>query len=252
MGLQDAKFSRIPLDPGHVKARDNNDKPMKNSERYQQLIGALLYIAIDNRPDIAASVTILSQFNKGPIEADWKEAKRTVRYLMRTKELKLRLGENIENEALLGYADADWAGNNTDRKSNSGYVYRLFGGTISWACCKQTCIALSSTEAEYISLAEACQEGMWIKKLLHELMNNESIDIIIHEDNQSYLKMISNFKFSNRMKHIDTKYHFIKNLQSQGLMHFKYCPTEFMIADLLTKPLNALKLKFLLQKCGLQ
>ena len=91
---------------------------------------------------------------------------------MGTKELKLCLGENIENEALLGYADADWAGNNTDRKSNSGYVYRLFGRTVSCACRKQTCIALSSTEAKYISLPEACQESMNAKvKLAHEIQH---------------------------------------------------------------------------------
>lgn len=252
MGLQDAKYSKIPLDPGHIKARDNNGALIEKPERYQQLIGALLYIAVNTRPDIAASVTILSQFNKRPIEADWIEAKRIVRYLMGTKELKLQLGRDTESEALIGYADADWAENNTDRKSNSGYVYQIFGGTISWACRKQTCIALSSTEAEYISLAEACQEGMWIQKLLQDLLNKETIEVIMYEDNQSCLKMISNFKFSNRTKHIDTKYHFVKHLQSQGLRSFKYCPTELMIADLLTKPLKAVKLNFLLQNCGLQ
>lgn len=251
MGLDSAKNSKVPLDPGYIKARTNGI-PMTNPERYQQLIGSLLYIAINTRSDIAASVTILSRFNKNPTESDWTEAKRTVRYLLGTIELKLRLGGNYDDKILTGYADADWAGNNFDRKSNSGYVFQLFGGSISWACRKQSCIALSSTEAEYVSLAEACQEAIWIKKLLKGFLGQENIEAIIYEDKTSCLNMVSNPKFSNQTKHIDTKYHFVRSLFDQGVIKFKYCPTDEMTADLLTKPLLATKLNYLLQKCGLQ
>lgn len=149
VGLQHARFSKTPLDPGYLKVRCG-DKPMDNMEKYQQLIGALLYVASITRPDISASVTILSQFNKNPTQSDWTEAKRIVRYLMGTKDLKLKLGGNFDNETIEGYADADWAGYSPERKSHSGYVYLLFGGCISWACRKQSCVALSSLIAHLI------------------------------------------------------------------------------------------------------
>lgn len=120
--------------------------------------------------------------------------------------------------------------------------------TISWVCNKQTCVALSSTEAEYIVLAESCQEGIWIWLLLRDFIEKEPEATTIYKENQSGLKLISNKRSSNRTKHIDTKYHFIKDLQEKGIMNFENCPTEHMMADMLTKPLNKIKLKYLTEK----
>ena len=156
-GLQDAKISHIPVDIGYVKATEAQPL-MGNQELYQQLIGALLYLAVNTRPDISASVTILSQSNKQPTSVDWTEAKRISRYLKGTKDYELVLGGNGKEE-LIGYADADWAANRSNRKSNSGYLFQFMNATISWACRKQTCVSLSSTEAEYVSTAETCLEG---------------------------------------------------------------------------------------------
>lgn len=251
VGLDNARSSKIPLDPGYMKARRDHE-PMEKMEQYQQLIGALLYIATISRPDISASVTILSQFNKNPTQSDWTEAKRIVRYLMGTKDLKLKLGGEFNNESIEGYADADWAGYSVERKSHSGYVYLLYGGCISWTCRKQSCVALSSTEAEYIALSEACQEGMWISYILRDLLGKDSLKLTLYDDNQSCIQIATNNKFSNRTKHIETRYHFVRRLRQEKIIELKYCPTDQMIADLLTKPLSATKLNFLLQKCNLQ
>ncbi|KAK2574753.1 hypothetical protein KPH14_013019, partial [Odynerus spinipes] len=133
LGMQDAKTSGIPLDPGHVKIRDSGT-PMQENKKYQQLIGALLYIAVNTRPDIAASVTILSQYNKQPTEVDWTEAKRVARYLKGTRDKRLLLGGHSETRELIGYADANWAEDKIDRKSNSGYLFQYCGASISWGC----------------------------------------------------------------------------------------------------------------------
>lgn len=249
-GLQDAKPSGIPLDTGYLKIR-KSQPAMNNSERYQQLIGALLYVAVNTRPDITASVTILSQFNKNPSSTDWTELKRIVRYLKGTRCHELILGRQDKEEGIIGYADADWAENRNDRKSNSGYIFEFLGATISWGCRKQACVALSSTESEYIALTEACQEALWIQKLLQDILPTKP-EVLIWEDNQSCLKMIQDKKFSNRTKHIDTKFHFIKDLNNKQEISFKYCCTEEMKADMLTKPLSKIRLQFLSQKCGLR
>ncbi|CAK9820236.1 Copia protein [Anthophora plagiata] len=249
-GLEYAKGSNIPLDLGYVKNREGSP-PMPKNEKYQQLIGALLYLAVSTRPDISASVAILSQHNKEPTTVDWTEAKRVVRYLKSTIHYELRLGQRDAKKGLIGFADADWAQNKSDRKSNSGYLFKYYGAPISWSCRKQACVALSSTEAEYVALAEASQEGLWIRRLLEDFTGKVQEKTPIYEDNQSCLKLICNNRFNHRTKHIDTKYHFVKELQVQGIMDYQYCPTEQMTADMLTKPLGRIRLKSIAEGCGL-
>ncbi|XP_057662503.1 uncharacterized protein LOC130897586 [Diorhabda carinulata] len=99
---------------------------------------------------------------------DWTEAKRIARYLKGTADYELRLGEKNEALGLIGYADADYGEDRKTRKSHSGYLFQLFGSPISWACRKQDCVADSSTHAEYIALAEATREGLWIRYLLED------------------------------------------------------------------------------------
>ena len=252
VGLSDAKISKIPVDTGYVKSR-KDEEPMEDNNSYRKLIGKLLYIAVNTRPDISDSVSILSQHNVGATESDWNEAKRIILYLKGTRELKLKLrnSKNSNEELLIGYADADWAANRKGRKSNSGYLFKFQGAAISWASRKQDCVALSSTEAEYIALAEARKEAIWLKELLGDYGKDQLGPITILEDNQGCLKIIENKKFSNRTKHISTKFHYARDLKKRGLLEFRYCPTEFMVADMLTKPLNHIKLSVYRKECGL-
>lgn len=197
-GLQEAKPSNIPMDTGYQKHRKETPL-MQNNEKYQQLIGTLLYLSVNTRPDIAASVSIMSQFNRCPTEMDWTEVKRICRYLKGTINYELVLGgHNAEEKNLVGYSDADWASTKVDRKSNSGYVFKLWNSTISWGCRKQASVSLSSTEAEYHALADAVQEGMWVNRLLNDFKINTQSKFRIYEDNQSCLKIIENNKFIER------------------------------------------------------
>ncbi|XP_071572361.1 uncharacterized protein [Temnothorax nylanderi] len=127
-----------------------------------------MYVAVSTRSDIAASVAILSRKLNNPTETDWLEAKRVARYLKSTANYKLKLRSNIKNKSnLTGYVDANWAESRTNRKSNSGYIFKYHGAAISWACRKQSCVALSSTEAEYIALSDGGQKMLWLIKLLY-------------------------------------------------------------------------------------
>lgn len=184
-----------------------------------------------------------------PTVADWTEAKRILRYLNGTCELKLRLGG--DETGLEGYADADWAGNVADRKSNSGFLFLLNGGLISWCARKQSCVALSSTEAEYISLSECCQELEWLRKLMKDFGECIQVPVKINEDNQSCIKLLKSDGGTKRSKHIDTKYHFVRDLVEKKQISVTYCCTEEMLADILAKPLQRVKLEDLRARLGL-
>lgn len=248
-GLENAKPSKIPLDPGYLQQKEEeHELRLPNNTQYLSLIDGLLYVAVNTRPDIAVSVSILAQKSSCPTQLDWHEAKRVLRYLKSTSNHKLILGSTADGLEM--YADADWAGNHRDRKSNSGFLIRLGGGVVSWASRKQTCVALSSTEAELVALTEACQELSWLKKLIIDLGVNVSSPVTTFEDNQSCIRLVENGKIEKRSKHIATKYFFVRDLQEQQQIILKYCPTEFMLADILTKPLQHLRLKTLRDKLG--
>jgi hypothetical protein len=141
-----------------------NEGPAAQYE-YQQVIGSLMYLAMATRPDLAFGVGIVSRFASNPGEHHIKAVKRLMRYLWGTLDVGLRFGGSAE-EALAGYADADFAGCISTRRSTSRFVFKLNGGAISWASRRQECAALSTTEAEYIALCAAAREAAWLRGLL--------------------------------------------------------------------------------------
>lgn len=252
-GLGDSKVSPIPIGVSYGKAIHSNDNGLLLSNaKYQQLTGCLLYISVNTRPDIAAAVAILAQKTSKPHQDDWNELKRVLRYLKGTANYKLALASKSNNDIsdLFGYADANWAEDRLDRKSNSGYVFMFNGGVVSWMCRKQGCVALSSTEAEFIALSEACQEAIWLRKVLTDLNFKIDSPTLIFEDNQSCLKLIVGEKLSKRTKHVDTKKHFVRDHVDGGDIRCEYCSTDDMIADLFTKPLAEARFKKLREMCG--
>ncbi|XP_036345698.1 secreted RxLR effector protein 161-like [Rhagoletis pomonella] len=147
------------MDVSYYKSSSDSSCQLINSEDYQKLIGCLLYISVNSRPDIAASVSILAQKVSNPTQNDWNQLKQALKYLKETSNIKLKLSRVDSKESdLIGYADANWAEDRNSRKSNSGYAFFYNGGLINWTCRKQSCVSLSSTEAEFIALSDACQK----------------------------------------------------------------------------------------------
>jgi hypothetical protein len=136
----------------------------------------------------------------------------------------------------VGYCDADWASDAIDRKSTSGFIFKLFDNPISWCSKKQPCTSLSSTEAEYVSLSLAITEACWLKKLLMDFGCN--IKIHMYEDNQSVIKILENNNTSQRLKHIDLKYFFIVDKMTGEDISISYINSKNNIADMFTKPLG--------------
>ena len=138
----------------------------------------------------------------------------------------------------MGYSDADWAGDLSDRKSTSGYCFTFCRGVISWRANKQSCVALSTAEAEYVALSAASQEAIWLQNLLKDFKINVE-PMKIYGDNQSSLSMSKASKAHGRAKHIELKYHYIKDMVNSGKINVEYCPSADMIADIFTKGLPA-------------
>ena len=210
----------------------------------------LLYIATTTRPDIAAAVSILCRKVNSPRQCDWTAVKRVIRYLKETINWKLKL-EAVGDLKLIGYVDADWAGDRSDRKSTSGYLFKLGEGVISWISKKQISVALSSTEAEYIAASLASQELVWLRQLLSDLHIPCIESTTLYEDNQGCIKIASNEKINARTKHIDVRHHHLRDLQFRGIINLEYCPSDQMLADIMTKPLTRDKLYNLRDKIGL-
>lgn len=246
--LKDSKTSKIPMDPGYFKELSTTEDFLQNNDEYRRIIGSLLYLVVNSRPDIAVSVSILSRKVSKPTSRDLIELRRVLKYLKGSKDLKLKLG-GFAGFNLEGFADSDWAGDLEDRKSTSGYIFKFGGGIVSWGCKKQQNITLSSTEAEYVALSEGCQELEYLRLIFQDF--KISIDnILMKEDNQSCLKLLDD-KINNRTRHIDVKYHYVKEMKKDGKVKFIYCQSNEMLADMMTKPLTSNKLEYFKNEIGL-
>ena len=153
-GLQDANAVSTPVDLNvKLVADDGHSKPV-DKVRYQSMVGSLLYAAVATRPDISQAVRVLSKFNSAPTEAHLAAAKRVLRYLKGTMNLSLQY-KQTENSDIVGFSDADWASDMDNRHSTTGNVFMLAGGAICWLSQKQSAVALSTAESEYIALSSA-------------------------------------------------------------------------------------------------
>jgi hypothetical protein len=212
--------------------------PSVDAKAYQRALGSLMYPMLATRPDLAYAVAALGRHAATPGPDHQHALERVFRYLRATADYQLVLGRSATSvPTLLGYADSDWASDVNDRKSTSGYVFTLGGGAISWSSKKQPTVALSSTEAEYIAGAHAAKEATWLRLLLSELGQDMSSPTILHVDNQSAIAIARNPEFHERTKHIDVRYHYIRQVIDDGTLYLEYAPTQEQVADVLTKGL---------------
>jgi hypothetical protein len=216
---------------------------------YRQLIGSLTYL-VNTKPDICYVVNVLSQFISQLRQIHWIAMKHVLRYLRGTVGYGLRYASSVDMN-LQGYVDADWAGSEVDRKSTSGCCFTLGSAMVSWSSKKQSSVALSTTEAEYIALSVAVCEAVWLHKLLADLFDHEMDPTIIHYDNQSCVKLSENLVFHDKSKHIEIKYHYIRNMVHRKAVHVQYLPTHEKILDIFTKSLAKTKYKYFRERLGL-
>lgn len=232
-----------------LKFNPEADKLPSNGS-YRKLIGSLMYLTVTTRVDLSYPATYLSQFNENPTTEHWAAAKRVLRYLAGTANMKLCYRKT--NRPLIGFSDANW-GDLIDGRSFGGYVFMLAGAAISWSCKKQRCVATSSTESEYVQLTEAAKEAIFLKNVLAEL-DSLSADgpVCIFTDSQSALQLSENPIINSKSKHIQLKEHFIRFAINEGSVRLMYLSTSDMPADFLTKGLSREKHTFCAKAIGLQ
>ena len=185
-----------------------------NLKESQAAIGTLIYAAIATRPDISFAVALLSQFISNPGLEHFQGMKRILRYLKGTLDYGLKFEAQEKADIIIqGFADADWAGYVTTRKSTSGYIFQLGN---AWKTKKQSIVALSSNEAEYVSSCLAVQETVWLRNFLVSVGYEQLHPTTIHEDNQGAIALSKNAKSHPRTKHIDIKYHYIREATEKG------------------------------------
>jgi hypothetical protein len=241
-GMQNAKSVPTPLPSGYVPLNNTDPVDEKLRNRYQQVIGSLLYLMLGTRPDIAFAVTKMSQFAANPSQEHLNKALYICRYLVGTQDYYLSYG--AKQDGIIAFADADWGSDQITRRSTSGHLVMLAGAAVSWSSRAQKTIALSSTEAEYMSLSDTCQQLIWINSIFKELRYNIK-SIPLCGDNQGAIFIASNAVQEKRSKHIDIRYHYIREVVERKEVSLYFVETDSNPADMFTK--NLTRDKFL--KC---
>ncbi|CAI7887405.1 unnamed protein product [Closterium sp. NIES-53] len=208
--------------------------------------------AVTCRPDLSYSASQLATYLKKPDTEHLAELDRALHYLVSTPTIGLTYHKNgTTTPKLIGYVDADHAGDSDNRRSRPGYIYRLEPiGPISWQSNKQELIALSSAEAEYIALCSATKEGLYLRELLEEAKLAQLPSFTLFCDNQPAIRIANKNGFANRTKHIALRYFFVKDEIEKGRLELSYCPTTEMAADNLTKKLGKQKFEYCMLLTG--
>ena len=244
--------------PEPQKPLDENGKPNPNYKKatpqdihqYQSIIGSLLYLTLGTRPDIAYAVILMSQYMVDPSKEHINKSLHIVKYVKSTINAKIVYNKG-EREGLVGYADADWGSCKDTGKSITAYLIKLAGAPVSWVSRKQKTVALSSTEAEYMSMTDAIKQIAWMKSLYGELgftVNNIELNI----DNQGAIFNAQNNVVETKTKHINIKYHYVRENVKDQTVHLLYIHTNEQQADILTKNLPRVKFEELRSLIGIQ
>ena len=209
-----------------------------NEVPYQVAVGSLLYVAMFTWPDIAFSVQCVSQFNSNLGLIHWAAVKRIFRYLCGTTDYCLVLGGDYQNGInLQGWSDVDFARDPDDCRSIAGFAFTFGHGVVSFGSKKQLTVALSTAEAEYMAAATARQEAIWLQTLLHELQLKVSLPTNIFCDNRSAIHLAEEAGWCEHSKHIDIKFHYIRELIEGGVVKLNWTDSASELADIFTKPL---------------
>lgn len=233
--LSNCNGVRNPIVPGNKLSKEENGVKA-NETLFKQIVGSLMYMTV-TRPDIMYSVCLISRFMSNPMETHMLAAKRILRYIQATVDFGIFYKRECRNE-LMAYTDSDYAGDLDDRKSTSGYVFKLSGGAVAWASKKQPIVTLSSTEAEYVAAASCACQSIWMQRILKKIGGTQTDSIKIRCDNSSTIKLAKNPVFHGRTKHIGVRFHFLRNLTRDGSIDIEYCGTNEQVADIMTKPLK--------------
>lgn len=236
-GVTQAKPAHTPLPAGH--SLHAASKELEDNGRYRTLMGGLLFLSTRTRPDVAYAVSILTQRQQKPTVNNMNAAKHVLIYLFTTRALKLTYHATPKQQQTLAFfSDASWGDENIERFSISSYVVTYGGNLISFKCQKQKTVALSTVEAEFVSLAMTIQQAIWVLNLLSEMKERLHENAKVWCDNQGAITTALNpLRFMPRTKHISIKLKYVAESAKALPISIEYCETAQMLADFMTKQL---------------
>ena len=245
--MADSKRGYLPMSHGMTLSKTQCPKTLDERRRmngipYASLIGSIMYAMICTRPDVAYSLSATSRYQSDPGEAHWTAAKNILKYLKRHKDDFLVYGGDDEL-IVKGYTDASFQTDKDDFRSQSGFVFCLNGGAVSWKSAKQSTIADSTTEAEYIAAHEAAKEAIWLRKFIGELGVVPSIKgpIALYCDNNGAIAQAKEPRHHQRVKHVLRRFHLLREFVERKEVEISKIGTDDNISDPLTKPLPQAK-----------
>ena len=246
-GKLGAKPASTPMIPNLQLTKEG--ELLEDPGRYRRLVGKLNYLTV-TRPDIAYSVSVVSQYMSNPTVNHWAAVEQILCYLKGAPGRGI-LYKNHGHTRIECFSDADWAGSKADRRSTTGFCVFVGGNLVSWKSKKQNVVSRSSAESEYRAMAQSICEIMWINQLLTEVGLKTSMPAKLWCDNQAALHIASNPVFHERTKHIEIDCHFVREKIQQGLISTGFVRTGEQLGDLFTKALHGVRVDYLCNKLGM-
>ncbi|KAK9048049.1 hypothetical protein SSX86_032988 [Deinandra increscens subsp. villosa] len=221
---------------------------------YASAIGSIMYVMLCTRPDVSYALSMTSRYQQNPGESHWIAVKNILKYLRRTKDMFLIYGGIKEELSVRCYTDACFQTDRDDSRSQTGYVFTLNGGAITWKSTKKSVVAQSTTESEYIAASEAAKEAAWMKKFIADLGVVPSIQrpIEIFCDNTGAIAQAKEPRSHHSTKHILRKFHYIREILERGDVIISKIHTDQNLADPFTKPMPHVKHEKHAEKIGLR
>ena len=238
--MTNCNATKCPMDPGAKLDADKQGERIDATE-YRRILGCLRFL-LHTRPDLSFSAGMASRFMEKPTVKHLKAVKQILRYLKGTLNFGLVYTQEGKEELLVGYTDSDVGGDLVGRRSTGGMAFYVNESLVTWNSHKEKTVALSSCEAEFMAATAAAKQALWLKNLLGELTGTQLKTMTLMVDNNSAIALMKNPVFHGRSKHIDIKYHFIRECVERGQIVVKRVGTLDQKADSLTKPLPLVKL----------
>ncbi|XP_027368152.1 uncharacterized protein LOC113874130 [Abrus precatorius] len=223
-GMLDCNVVKNPMVPGTRLSTDKEGVKVEET-LFKQLVGSLMYLTV-TRPDLTYTVSLISRFRTSPTTTHWLATKRILRYVKGTINFGIWYKKGIDSLKLLAFTDNDYAGDLNDRRSMLGFVFMMGTGAVSWASKKQTVVALSTTEAEYMAAALCACQCVWLGRILKKIGVKDESKIAIMCDNNSAIQLSKHPVFHGKRKYIDVRFHFLRDLVNNRVVQLNFCNSQ--------------------------
>ncbi|KAL7617208.1 hypothetical protein Lser_V15G00876 [Lactuca serriola] len=222
-----------------------------NPTEYRSIVGGLRYLT-HTRPDLSFAVGVVSRFMETPTMAHLQVVKGILRYIKGTMDHGLTYTQGEKKIAVTGFSDSNHAKDVEDRRSTGGMVFYVNGNMVTWSSQKQRCVALSSCEAEFMAATMTACQGIWLRRLLTEITGQRIPPVKMFVDNKSALELMKNPVFHGRSKHIDVRFHFIRECVENEEIEVAHVDGKEQKADMLTKALTRVKHEEMCRMIGIK